>query len=99
MRVMMTIRPGMDKANRAAREGTLGTTMGRLIEQLRPEAAYFAPREGRRTAVFVFDLKEASQIPTIAEPLFAELDAEIDIVPVMTIDDLRTGLEGAARRR
>ena len=40
----------------------------------------------------VFDMKDTSQIPAIAEPLFTELDAGVSCTPVMNIDDLRKGL-------
>jgi hypothetical protein len=43
-----------------------------------------------------FDLAEASQIVEIAEPLFANLNAAIEIVPVMNGDDLRKGIAKAA---
>jgi hypothetical protein len=38
-----------------------------------------------------FDLAEPSQIVEIAEPLFSNLNAEVEIVPVMNGDDLRKG--------
>jgi hypothetical protein len=39
-----------------------------------------------------FDLAEASQIVEIVEPLFSNLNAAVEIVPVMTGDDLRKGI-------
>lgn len=37
----------------------------------------------------VFDLRgDPAQIPVIAEPLFRELEAEVEFVPVMTPDEL-----------
>jgi alanyl-tRNA synthetase len=42
------------------------------MDQLRPEAAYFGPAGGRRHALFVFDLKDAAQIPVVAERFFEE---------------------------
>jgi len=40
----------------------------------------------------VVDVAQASRIPAIAEPFFMELGAKVDLIPVMTADDLREGL-------
>ena len=39
-----------------------------------------------------FETHHASDIPAIAEPLFSELGAEIEIVPVTNAEDLEKGL-------
>ena len=43
---------------------------------------------GERTAYLFVDLQDASQIPAVAEPWFLACDASIEIVPVMTPEDL-----------
>ena len=58
----------------------------------KPEAAYFAPSDGKRCGMMFFDLAEASQIVEIVESLFSNLNAAVEIVPVMTGDDLRKGI-------
>ncbi len=62
------------------------------IERLRPEATYFGPEGGVRTAFIIFDLEDPSQIPSIAEPLFSKLNASVEMFPVMDRDDLQKGL-------
>ena len=42
-----------------------------------------------------FDMKGASEIPSIAEPLFADLNARIQLLPVMNADDLKKGEDDA----
>lgn len=63
------------------------------LSQLQPEAAYFGPEGGIRTAFIVFDLKDPSQLPAISEPLFSKLKATIEIFPVMDQEDLKKGLQ------
>ena len=44
--------------------------------------------DGQRGGYVVLDLADASQIPAIAEPLFLWLSADVEILPVMTPEDL-----------
>jgi len=62
------------------------------MDMLKPEAAYFGPTGGARTAFFVFDMTDPSQLPAISEPLYTELNAHIEVMPVMNGDDLQKGL-------
>ncbi|MBO2458918.1 DUF3303 family protein [Actinomadura violacea] len=92
MRMMLRARMDTRMGNEALKNGTLPETMQALVDKLKPEAAYFTAVEGRRCATLVFDMQDSSQIPSIAEPLFKALGAEIEIVPAMNLDDLRKGL-------
>ncbi|MEV4001638.1 hypothetical protein [Actinomadura sp. NPDC049753] len=79
-------------SNGAVKNGRMPEIVKSLMDRLDPEAAYFCPGDGGRCCVFVFDLQDAATIPTIAEPLFQELGAKIEIIPVMNRDDLQKGL-------
>jgi hypothetical protein len=96
MRMMMRVQMEVEAANRAIRDGTWATVMERVMEDLQPEAVYFTAQDGRRTGFIVFDMKDVSDIPSIAEPFFMTVNASIDISPVMTVQDVQTGLEKAS---
>jgi len=66
--------------------------MKETFEQLQPEAAYFGPENGVRTAFIVFDLKDPSELPRISEPLFRAMKANVQMFPVMDREDLQKGL-------
>jgi hypothetical protein len=66
-----------------------------LMETLKPEAAYFFPEDGKRTALFVFEMNDSSQLVPIVEPLFTNLDAAVHITPVMNSEDLERGFAAA----
>jgi len=66
-----------------------------FVEQAKPEASYFTAENGKRTAFFVFDLKDPSMIPSIAEPFFMNLNASIELSPAMNLEDMKTGVEKA----
>jgi len=58
----------------------------------KPEAAYFGSSEGKRCGTIFFDIAEPSQIVEFGEILFANLNAEVEFIPVMNADDLIKGL-------
>lgn len=97
MRMLMKVSVPVEAGNRAIKDGVLPKTMMNFVERYKPEAAYFTAENGQRTAFFVFDLKEPSMIPTIAEPFFANLDAAIHYSPAMNVEDMRTGVERAMK--
>ena len=91
----------IETANDLARKGTLGQTIQSIMEDLKPEAAYFVADDGQRTAVFVVDIDDMSQLPAIAEPWFLAFDADFNGVPAMTADDLAKAgpsIEAAAKK-
>jgi hypothetical protein len=62
------------------------------MNKFKPEADYFTPFDGKRGGMMFFDIAEPSQIVEAVEPLFLNLNAAVDIIPVMKGDDLRNGL-------
>jgi hypothetical protein len=92
MRMMMKAKMDTAAASKAIQDGRLTKVMMSTMEQLKPEAAYFGPDGGQRTAFIVFQMDDPSQLPTLSEPLFSELGATIEIFPVMDRQDLERGL-------
>ena len=92
MRMMIRIKVPVEAGNRAFQDGTLPKTLMEAIERLKPEAAYFCPDQGVRTAFMIVDLKDSSEIPAIAEPFFSKLNAAVEFLPVMNAKDLKKGL-------
>jgi hypothetical protein len=82
----------VEKSNAAVNDGSLGRTMESVLSKLKPEAAYFAPLEGKRGGMIFFDMADPSQIVESVEPFFLSLNASTELVPVMNAEDLRKGL-------
>jgi len=82
----------VESGNQAIKDGTLAAVVQRTAERWKPEAMYFATFNGERTAYLVFDLPDSSGIPSFAEPFFTELNAGVELAPVMNGDDLQKGL-------
>jgi len=93
MRILMTVELDTEKTNQAVKDDTLPKIMESALNEVKPEAVYFGTKDGRRTGFIVFDLKEMSDIPSIAEPFFQALNAKIDIMPVMDYADVQAGLQ------
>jgi hypothetical protein len=62
------------------------------MNKVRPEVAYFMPVDGHRAAAFIVNIQSNDQVPTIVEPLFQWMGANVDVIPVMNFDDLKKGL-------
>ena len=95
MRTLVKFTLDTPAANAAIKNGELAKLIASTLEKLKPEAAYFATTDGKRAGFMVFDLKEPSDIPGIAEPWFMTANAGIEFSPVMTAEDVKTGLERA----
>lgn len=99
MRTLLRATFPVEASNAALSEGRLQHTLQTMIERLKPEACYFFAQDGKRGGIFIFDLNDPSDIPSIAEPLFTNMNASVELSPVMNLDDLRAGLEKIGKNR
>jgi hypothetical protein len=92
MRMMLKVVVDTAAGNEALRNGSLAKIVQTVVEQLKPEAAYFAPEDGQRAMFLVFDLANPSQIPAVVEPMFVGSRARVTLTPCMNYEDLQQGL-------
>src|SRR6185369_17747250 len=98
MRMLLRVSIPVEAGNAAARAGTLGSTVEQILADLKPEAAYFfADDNGHRSGSIVFDMKDSSEIPALAEPWFLAFNANVSFRPVMSPEDLGKGGPGIER--
>jgi hypothetical protein len=90
---MMKANLDTEAGSEAIQDGSIRQIMQETLASLKPEAAYFGPEKGVRTAFVVFDMNDPSQLPALTEPLFGKLKAHIEIFPVMDQADLQKGLQ------
>ena len=97
MRTLMKVSIPVESGNKGVKEGFLPKTVTEFVDRVKPEACYFAAEGGKRTAYFIFDLKDPTMIPSVAEPFFMNLLAEIEMSPVMNLEDMKSGVEKAMK--
>jgi hypothetical protein len=94
MRLLLKVSIPTASGNARVLDGSLGHTIESILNELKPEAAYFAEEQGERTGFIFCNLKDESEIPAIAEPWFLALGARVELHPAMTLADLRKAAPG-----
>lgn len=99
MRILMIATLPHHKFNAAVKDGTAGAKLAKILDAIKPETIYFTEICGKRTAVAVVDLPDATKIPSLSEPWFLTFEADVQLHPVMTPEDLqRAGLDGMGQQ-
>jgi hypothetical protein len=91
---MLKVSIPTDIGNERVIDGGLSRTIESILNDIKPEAAYFAEEQGLRTGFIFCNVKDESQIPAIAEPWFLAFNARVELHPAMTVDDLKKAASG-----
>lgn len=92
MRFLVRISIPVGAGNAKVRDGSLGPTLQKILQQQKPEAVYFLDIDGVRTVYLIVNVENAPDITTIVEPWFLAFDARVELRTVLTMDDLaKTG--------
>jgi hypothetical protein len=99
MKMLLTVEFPTEPFNALVRSGTVGEIIGRILETIKPEAAYFTEQDGKRGGFFIVDLVNPSDVPSFAEPFFLQFQATCKFRILMTPADLRiAGLDDLGKR-
>ena len=99
MKMLLMVEFPNEPFNTLVRAGKVGEVIERILESIKPEAAYFTEQDGKRGAVLLVDVQEPSDVPTFAEPFFLNFNATCKFRIVMSPQDLqKAGLEALGQK-
>ena len=94
MKMLLSVEFPHEPFNTLVRSGKIGETMGRILESVKPEMAYFTEQDGKRGGVFIVNVDQPSDVPALAEPFFLQLQGDCRFRIAMSPEDLQgAGLE------
>ncbi|RKT11746.1 hypothetical protein BX285_5701 [Streptomyces sp. 1114.5] len=97
MRALLEVTLGTEASNKLIADGSVGPVVEQIMGRLKPEAAYFFARDGRRAMLFVVDVPDEAAVVATCEPFWLQLDADVQLHICMNADDLREGLSRLSR--
>jgi hypothetical protein len=99
MKMLLTAEFPHEPFNTLVRTGKAGEVIARILETIKPEAAYFTEQDGKRGGIFVIDVQESSDVPAFAEPFFLNFQADCKFRIAMSPDDLqKAGLQELGKK-
>jgi hypothetical protein len=99
MRMLVNVTLPQEPFNSAVRDGTAGLKIKRILAEIKPETVYFTEQHGKRGAMLVVNVVNASDVPALAEPWFLNFNAEVEFRIAMTPDDLARSDLGAMGKK
>ncbi len=93
MRFIVRAKIPTEAGNKMVKDPKFIQNLEGYINKVKPEASYFFEADGNRVSVFVVNMDSVDMIPIIAEPLFQEMGANVEFHPVMSLDDLKKGVQ------
>ena len=88
MRMILSVTFPPEPFNTLVKEKKIGQLLDRVLNKVKPEAAYFTEQDGSRGGVLIINVSDPSEIPPMAEPFFLNFNAACRFRIAMTADDL-----------
>ncbi|MBV8216739.1 MAG: panthothenate synthetase [Verrucomicrobia bacterium] len=99
MKILLDVTMPHEPFNTYVRDGTAGQKIGRIIDELKPEAIYFTEKDGGRGCVMIVELSDPSGVPALAEPFFLTFNARLGFRVCMSPADLqKAGLDDLGKK-
>lgn len=101
MRFLVKVTIPVEQGNAVIKQGRLDKIVGAILEEQKPEAAYFTEMDGQRTALVFVNIENTSEIVRIAEPWWLGFGGSVEWHPAMNPEDLMKAgpyLEAAVKK-
>ncbi len=93
MKFLVRLHMPTESGNRMLQDPNFPKKLEGVLNQIKPEAVYFAPIEGERGIYMIVNIPSADMIAGIAEPLWMTFNCKLDLTPLMELSDLQKGLQ------
>ena len=93
MKFLLRLHMPTESGNKVLQDPNFPKKLEGVLNQIKPEAVYFAPIEGERGIYMIVNLASADMIAGIAEPLWTIFNCKLDLTPLMELSDLQKGLQ------
>lgn len=91
MKMLLTVEFPPEPFNSLVGSGKVGEIIGRILDTIKPETAYFTEQEGKRGGIFVVNVQDPSDVPFFAEPFFLNFQASCKFRILMSPEELKRG--------
>jgi hypothetical protein len=99
MRMLIHVKMPHKEFSAYVKDGSIGQKVKRILDEVKPEAAYCTEYEGRRGLIMIADVAEPSAVPKISEPWFLMFNADVEFHIVMSPDELeKAGLDKLGKK-
>jgi len=99
MKMLLTAEFPPEPFNSLVRNGRVGESIGRILDNIKPETAYFTEQDGKRGGIFVVNVNSPSDVPFYAEPFFLTFQATCKFRILMTPEELqKASLEALGKK-
>ena len=99
MKMLLKVVMPHEPFNTLTKQGTVGKTLTKIMETLKPEAAYFTLDKGHRSAIIVININDPRDYVKYAEPFFLQFNAEINYEILISPEELwSAGLEEIGKK-
>ena len=88
MRLLMQVVIPVEKGNASVLDGSMEAAFNNFMNAAEPSMAYFYLQDGKRAATFIIEETNQSKLMGYNEALFAALNADISITPVLTQEEI-----------
>jgi hypothetical protein len=99
MKMLLRITMPNEPFNSFIKKGTLGNVLDKIMNDLKPEAAYFTLEDGERSVLLIVNINKPGEYVKYAEPFFLEFNASIKYEIAMSPEELKgAGVEAIGKK-
>lgn len=97
MRFLLKATIPVENGNASVMDGSIMTKLQRYLGEVKPEAGYFFAENGQRAFHLIINIDRPEELVEKVEPLWLDLNASLEVVPVMNMEDFTKAGAGIQR--